>query len=76
MCKWGTVVQLPIRRRVVPIDQCIHHIVASLNAGGMETMASCCGHGKQDGSIVLADGRELIIRKFKPYGIKQRKKHG
>jgi hypothetical protein len=57
---------LPINRRVIAIDWCIHHIVAALNAGGVETFASCCGHGKQDGSIVLKDGRELVIRKYAP----------
>lgn len=45
------------------IDFCISHIVAALNAGGVETVASCCGHGKQDGSIVLKSGEELIIKK-------------
>lgn len=53
---------LPIGRRVVSIDWCIHHIVASLNAGGVETLACCCGHGEQDGRIDLADGRVLIIK--------------
>lgn len=43
-------------------DPCIADVVAALNAGGARTVASCCGHGSQDGSIVLADGRELVIR--------------
>lgn len=49
--------------RVRCIDWCIHHIVAALNAGGVKTFACCCGHGKQDGNIVLEDGRILIIKK-------------
>jgi hypothetical protein len=53
---------MPINGRVYGIDWCIHHIVAALNAANIATVASCCGHGKQDGSIVLADGRELCIR--------------
>jgi hypothetical protein len=52
---------LPIGGRVRCIDWCIHHIVAALNAGGVETVASCCGHGKADGRIDLADGRVLTI---------------
>lgn len=54
---------LPINGKVRCIDWCIHHIVAALNAGGVETIACCCGHGKKDGRIDLADGRVLIIKK-------------
>jgi hypothetical protein len=61
MCEWGTSVQMPINGRVVNIDSCIAHIVAALNAGGVLTKACCCGHGKRPGSIILADGRELMI---------------
>ena len=53
---------MPINGRVQCIDGCIHQIVAALNAGGVETVASCCGHGKQDGRIDLSDGRVLIIK--------------
>lgn len=56
-------VVMPINGKVRAIDWCIHHIVAALNAGGVETVACCCGHGKQDGIITLSDGRELIVRK-------------
>lgn len=48
--------------RVRCIDWCIHHIVAALNAGGVKTFACCCGHGTQDGNIILEDGRTLIIK--------------
>ena len=53
---------IPVNGRVIGVDWCIHQIVAALNAGGVETRASCCGHGQQDGSILLADGRELIVK--------------
>lgn len=42
-------------------DPCIAPLVAALNAVGMETVASCCGHGRRPANIVLADGREIII---------------
>lgn len=42
-------------------DPCIAPLVAALNEGGVPTIASCCGHGKWPGAIVLADGRELHI---------------
>ena len=57
---------MPINGRVQCIDRCIHQIVAALNAGGVRTIASCCGHGQRDGSILLEDGRDLVIRRFSP----------
>lgn len=52
---------MPINGKVRCIDWCIHHIVAALNAGGVETVACCCGHGKHPGRIDLADGKVLRI---------------
>ncbi len=45
-----------------PVDHCIVSIVRALNEGGVFTVASCCGHGKGPGSILLQDGRELQVR--------------
>ncbi len=53
---------LPINGKVRCIDWCIHHIVAALNAGGVDTASCCCGHGITHGRIDLADGRVLEIR--------------
>jgi len=73
MCEWGQVelveVTIPARLsstgkdkiKKVGIDRCIAPIVRALNIAGAATIASCCGHGKRPGNIVLADGRELII---------------
>jgi len=48
------------------IDPCLNNIIKALNDSGIKTIASCCGHGRQPGSIILGDGRELIIvRDFK-----------
>ena len=58
---------LPINGKVRCIDWCIHQIVAALNAGGVVTTGSCCGHGQQDGLITLEDGRELIIKSTPPH---------
>jgi hypothetical protein len=52
---------MPLNGRVLCIDRCIHHIVAALNAGGVETAACCCGHREMQGRIDLADGRTLWI---------------
>ncbi len=43
------------------IDCCISKIVKALNDVGLKTIASCCGHKRQPGSIILEDGREIII---------------
>ena len=53
---------MPLDGRVQCIDFCIHQIVAALNAGGIRTIASCCGHGKMKGNIILDDGRILLIQ--------------
>jgi hypothetical protein len=42
-------------------DPCIAPLVEALNAAGLKTVASCCGHGRRPASIVLADGREIIV---------------
>lgn len=54
-------VPMAIRGRRVEIDLCIADIVAALVAANIAPVASCCGHGKIPGSIVLEDGRELFI---------------
>jgi len=73
MCKWGTSEVLEItvpahlshtgkkRLKKIGVDKCIAPIVRALNDAGITTDASCCGHNNGPGSIVLADGRELLI---------------
>ena len=43
------------------IDACIAPLVDALNKAGVDTFASCCGHGERPGNIVLRDGREILI---------------
>ena len=52
---------MPLNGRVQCIDYCIHQLVAAINAGGIRTVASCCGHGSMPGRIDLEDGRTLAI---------------
>ena len=47
-------------------DPCLATIVSAMNARGIRTLASCCGHGKNDPSIALADGRWLVITNAPP----------
>lgn len=46
---------------VVNVDACIAPIVQALNDGGIETKASCCGHSRIPGRIMLQDGRDLVL---------------
>lgn len=46
-----------------PVDGCIASIVEGLNKTGIYTANCCCGHGVEDGSIILHDGRTLKIQK-------------
>lgn len=61
MCEWGDTVMVSVGQKTVSVDRCIAPFVNMLNACGIETKASCCGHGHLPGSIILADGRELLI---------------
>ena len=73
MCRWGDTVWCAVtipaelsctgraEKRGVMVDRCIAPIVDALNAGGVLTANSCCGHGKAPGEIVLHDGRTLVI---------------
>ena len=55
------VVVLQTARGPIDVDASIAPIVAALNVAGVETIASCSGHGHRPGSIALRDGRELVI---------------
>ena len=74
MCRHGTNTEVNVKVlahlsstgqdkwRMFGIDSCIAPIVDALQKGGIDMVASCCGHGKGDGRINLADGRMLIIQ--------------
>jgi len=59
---YGCIVPMPCGGHVASIDYCVADIVAALNAGNIQTLWSCCGHGTQDAAIELTDGRLLIVR--------------
>lgn len=61
MCKQGDMVPVRLARGLCDVDRCIAPMVQALNDAGLETRASCCGHGKMPGNVMLADGRELVI---------------
>ena len=61
MCRHGDTVVLRFRTKVIEVDRCIAEIVTALNEAGINTAASCCGHGKRPGNIALTSGRELVV---------------
>lgn len=71
MCKqdstWKTQVNVTLAHprkdgvTFVGVDPCIAPLVQAINDAGIQTASSCCGHGHQTGSIILEDGREILI---------------
>jgi hypothetical protein len=57
---------MAIKGRRQDVDFCIADIVAALNAANIRTEASCCGHGKRPGSIILEDGRWVAVTNERP----------
>lgn len=66
-CKAGREEAMVVIRRnslgtpAVWCDPCIADVIEALNAGGLRTVASCCGHSEKPGRISLADGREMLL---------------
>ena len=75
MCAWGDSIDLEVsipascshtgeeRVATKPIDRCIAPYVKALNAAGLKTGGSCCGHGKGPGYISMHDGTVLSFAK-------------
>ena len=74
MCKYGTTTNVAVtipaelsfnnypRKVIKPIDSCIASIVKGLEDNKVFMSGSCCGHGKNDGIILLQDNRTIIIK--------------
>lgn len=74
MCEHGDTVNLRVnipahlsytgraRWDIKAVDRCIADLVQALNSAGILTESCCCGHGKVDGTILLQDGRTLVIQ--------------
>lgn len=68
MCKWGITTEVRLckptvvqRRTAIKIDACIAPLVQTLNDCGIETTASCCGHGKTEESGIVLSAQSLKI---------------
>ncbi len=56
MCDKRNSVERKIQGHIVRLDSCMVERVLLLNKAGVETKASCCGHGKYPPSIIIKDG--------------------
>jgi hypothetical protein len=52
---------VPIANTRGHCDPCILPYVQALNNAGLDTLASCCGHGRRPGSILMTSGQVLLI---------------
>ena len=46
---------------LVPLIKALHESTSLPRGGTIATVASCCGHGRVPGSVILADDRVLTI---------------
>lgn len=65
MCEWDGHWKhqrpITINGKVESIDSCIVPLITALNCAGLQTIASCCGHGNQPVSVILKDDSWLLI---------------
>ena len=87
MCKWGTYKRVLVTmqpdaeypqiwkhkewKKWCAIDKCIAELVEAFESVGLRMLASCCGHGKGLGDILLKDRWALWMTKsfYKWYNI-------
>jgi len=62
VCRRGDFTTCVINGRKAKIDRCIAPIIDALNAAGIVTAESCCGHGEEEGHILAyQDGEHRLI---------------
>ena len=67
MCEHGDVITVHCYNGlVIEVDRCIVPLIMALNGsvGGLETVASCCGHGHRPGSILYRKKGEKEVREL------------
>ena len=58
---YGHTVPMAVGGRRRDVDLCVADLVAALVAANIQTSASCCGHGRRPGSVLLEDGRAIVV---------------
>lgn len=48
-------------REKVWVDSCLAPLVQALNDHGVETIGSCCGHGRETGTVVIAQKDGAVV---------------
>jgi len=91
MCKWGADIEIRVRRpgpsgrTVIKVDSCIASLIQILNDYGIETLASCCGHGKVSHAHIRLASENVLLTRFGdsysvhlrfPYPIKEESTNG
>jgi hypothetical protein len=51
MCSWGTEKTVQITQTIT-VDACIADEIVALNAAGVHTLNSCCGHGRPSVALI------------------------
>ena len=64
MCAHNTFGYLWLNGELTAIDQCLVGLVFQLNAAGIKTVGSCCGHGRGYPNITCVPGTEEALRDF------------
>lgn len=65
MCKFGGVKEVSVLRQDQPakVDTCLAPLVYLLNQFGIETITSCCGHGKVAKSSIRISAQNIKFYK-------------
>lgn len=70
MCKRGTDIEVTLCKPredgmiTAKIDSCIAPLIQMLNDCGIQTVSSCCGHGKTSHSYIRIHPKYIMIQKF------------
>ncbi len=64
MCAHNSYVYLWLNGKLQAIDQCLGHLLIQLNMAGIETVGSCCAHGRGYPNVTCVVGTEEALRKF------------
>lgn len=64
MCNKRNTTRIYIQNRTVRVDACLKHIIDNLNELGVQTVGSCCGHGKYPMTILVRYPKGVIFELF------------
>ena len=76
MCQKRSCRRFKIRGKVIKVDDCLPNLIHSINrdSAGFKTLASCCGHGKYQMSIIVKTQRGQVIDLLSGFEIPRKKR--